>query len=258
LAEILFLNVLLDRCKRLNHTSTCWFHFTRNFPEEKYDRGILPIRDILDTLWTKLNNLAKLWISNSKWKEFRSWIEDANNDSKGSILYRDKLENSKTNQFGPYGLLIYDVNCFNIPICELDYLKDGSEVIYHICDAFQEMYKYNLFERYIRNTKPCIVKFLWPEANTVDIGHVLSALYYHVNTRKISLDNNPLFPGRGIIVPLKILKKLIIWKIKVSSTSFRIITISQLTQCSTRTKKTLTFFDNFKCTGITCVLSVIV
>ena len=197
-----FLHELQNKCNNINHTSTCWFHFTRNFPNEKYEDGILPLSEIIDDIWVSMYDLAKAWISSSEWLSFRSVIEDENNYSKSSELYRGKIDNSN-NQNGPYGFLIFDIDCFNKPISEWHYLKDGSEVVYHICDAFQEIYKHKLFRKYITSTKPYIVKFSWPEIDMIDVGHALSALYYFENTKKLGLDDNPCFSTRGRVVPYR-------------------------------------------------------
>lgn len=203
-----FLHELEKRCIRFNHTETCWFHFTRNFPDQHYDAGILPLPEVLDDLWFRLYDLAKSWISSAEWMNLRKEIEDENNNSKGSVLYRGKLENNSCVQYGPYALLIYDIDCFDEPISELDYLKDGSEMIYHMCDYFHVRYGQDLFERYRQNTKPCVVKFVQPTNNRDDIGEVLAALYYQ-GKNQMSLYSVSLFPGRGIKVPQFNIEKVV-------------------------------------------------
>lgn len=205
--EDIFLAELKKKCNHIKHTSTYWFHLTRIFSGEIFSRGILPLSMIIDDIWILLYNLAKSYISSSGWSNFQNKINDDNNYSKGSVLYRNKI-NSINNQQGPYGFLIFNVDCFNKSIFEWHYLKEGPEIIYHICDEFQNIYGYNLFEKYITSTKPCIVKYIWYDVNIIDIGYALSALYYVMSNQKLDKEQNPCFSTRGNIVPSENIEKI--------------------------------------------------
>jgi hypothetical protein len=192
---------------QFEYSTTNWFHFTRRFREEKYSRGLLPLGPILDFLWERLYRLSKQWVSQKEWETIRIEIEDESNYSKGSILYRGKLEDIYPQQSGPYGLLIYNVPCFDKSITTLEYLTDGSEMVYHICDYFQESRNHNLFELYLENTIPCAVKFTNHCTDEQNLEIALKALYYTYIGKTISLDSNPLTPGRGTAVkPEQIIK----------------------------------------------------
>ena len=45
--------------KSLKYDFTIWFHLTRTFPSKNFDKGILPLHNIIDEIWDSLYYLVK-------------------------------------------------------------------------------------------------------------------------------------------------------------------------------------------------------
>lgn len=204
-----FLHLLQKNAKYINHNSTSWFHLTRARSENEFTNGLLPLHKSLNTIWEFLYELACPVINNTEWLRFREITETGENESDGALMYRIK-KNKNNNQYGPYGFLAMNISCFDKPLSELHYLKDGAEIIYHICDAFKEYKNYNLFNKYLAATKPCIVKFVWMEPVLKDVGSALCLLHGKLTNMQLSYDSNPCFSTRGRTVPKENIEKIII------------------------------------------------
>lgn len=211
-SNLLFIKEIEKNGITINHTSTSWFHFTRNFPSEEYKKGLLPLNKILEYTWNKLYLLVKNEVQYDDWSDFKKLMNSGENYTKGATLYYDKI-NESNNQFGPYGFLVFDIDCFDKPIWDWHYLKGGSEIVYHICDAFQEIYKIDLFNIYISHTKPCIVKFEWNNNDKDNLIYALMTFINYYNNKKMYLGDIPCFSTRGSTIKFEAIEKVIYYDI---------------------------------------------
>lgn len=153
----------------------CWFHLTRvSQPETFYNKGILPLSDVINDIWTFLYTLIDHKISLLEWKQFRENL--SNNHS--SQLYNMKIKNSM--HWGPYAILVRELAFKAKEIDNHDYLRT-PEIVEDICQCCYERFEIDLLNHYIENTKPCIVKFI---DDDVRLDYVNRAIYYLYNTYK--------------------------------------------------------------------------
>ncbi len=85
---------------------TCWFHLTRTFPGNKFEQGILPLGEMINSIWDFLFTLIKDKITNKEWLDFRFQVEN-NYPNHLAYLYRLKAKDSF--HWGPYAVLVRDI-----------------------------------------------------------------------------------------------------------------------------------------------------
>lgn len=196
-------NVLLTRFKSKYDTScnfdaTCWFHGTRTSKSNKFERGIFPLKEIIDEIWDFLFSLLDNEFTEKDWADFRKGLE-SDLECQHSRSYRLKTKHSF--HWGPYAYLIKDIliKAEDITILH-DYLKT-SEIVEDICLCFKDCYGYNLLERYNQNTKRCIVKFKSCKVDSRYIGDVLWYLYKFLHKEEIGDECGTSFDGKGNKIP---------------------------------------------------------
>lgn len=176
-----------------DYDRTCWFHLTRTAPSNKFEQGILPLGQYLDSIWSFLYSLAKRHVTPEEWDRFR---QDMGSDHHAD-LYEMKAHDPM--HWGPYALLTRDHAFKPGEINNHDYLG-APEIIEDICICFSERYEFDLLGAFMRKTKPCIVKFFdGPRADCVS-----TAVYhlYNVHWRKsCSGQCNTCYDAEGVPVP---------------------------------------------------------
>lgn len=201
---------LKDNSKEFSYKSTIFFHCTRIFEGDNFDEGLLPLSSVIKDMWNKLYGLAKNKLSKAEWDEFRKKLENENYyDYCGSATqYRDKASNYCNND-GPYGFLVYQIDCFDKPISTWHYLADGPEIVYHICDSFKEIYKWNLFDRFVKNTFPVIIKFQYDMADYDMLKYAVNVLFCNTFNKELHWESNPCYSTRGMPIPKENIEKII-------------------------------------------------
>lgn len=144
----------------------CWFHLTRTFPGNTFDKGILPLGDALVLIW---EHLLKIF----KGTEHHSHLHKL----KENGIENDHYQLKEPNPFhwGPSAMLVRDVAFRAREIGNHDYLRI-PEIVEDICNGYYDKYGLNIYDEVFKSLKPCIVKF---KSNfRIDEGCVKSALYY--------------------------------------------------------------------------------
>ena len=86
-----------------------YFHGTRAFaPTVFHQRGILPLDQIVEELWTRLRGLAGDDVSDDEWTSFRSSVVDGDAGDHDGHLYRSKTGSRL--HFGPNALLVREIH----------------------------------------------------------------------------------------------------------------------------------------------------
>jgi len=133
---------------------TMWFHLTRVFNKDTFKKGIRPLKLIIDEIWQDLYSIIKDDISYNDWHQFREKME-TDFESHYADLYRSKTMDLKSG--GPFGVL-NKLIAFNLTkIYYHDYLR-VPEIIEDIAIYLNEYCNYDLMDKYLKNTKPCIVQ----------------------------------------------------------------------------------------------------
>ena len=157
---------------RCSFDATCWFHFTRTSKTNKFRNGILPLGNIIDSIWEFLFNLLEGTLSKDEWSSFRKCVEN-DDQSRSAHLYQNKLRDPRL--WGPYALLIREFGFRTTEIGNHDYLR-VPEIVEDICFCFEQKYgSHDLSNQFQTNTFPCVVKFI---ENHADQGNLETALYY--------------------------------------------------------------------------------
>ncbi len=146
----------IDPLSLLTPKGIYWFHATRVPPATTFQEGILPLSARLENLWSLLGQLATGWVTQAEWEYFRM-----NMRGHGAERYKLKLSHGVISE-GPFAFLVRDAILRPNEISSHDYL-DIPEIVEDICLSFEEMYARPLRERFLGETKPCIVKFLSDE-----------------------------------------------------------------------------------------------
>ncbi|WP_143073697.1 hypothetical protein [Actinokineospora terrae] len=149
---------------------TYFFHGTRTFDSGGFSvRGVLPLTDVLDELWTSLHSLIGHIVTRSEWEAHRRAIETTTAGGHGGWQYRLKTRDPGIHA-GPYAHLIRELHLTPSPERH-DYLAVPEIVqdIARTCD-------FNLIERYTEATTPCVVKF----RTSANEEHAYQAAFWYV------------------------------------------------------------------------------
>jgi hypothetical protein len=197
--DFVFSEVRKVMALRGDYDRTCWFHLTRTVPSNNFEQGVLPLGLCLDPIWGFLYSLAKKHVSPEEWGEFRRDMGSHHH----AWLYEMKASDSK--HWGPYALLTRDHAFKPEEIGNHDYLG-APEIVEDVCICFSERHEFDLLGAFIRNTRPCVVKFFdGPRSDCVP-----TAAYHLYNTHRgsgCSTRCNTCYDGGGVpVAPERILK----------------------------------------------------
>ena len=171
-----------------------YFHVTRcSDPSIFFDRGLQPLGEVLNDIWTFLFGLLRDELSLEEWNLFRKESETTNLWNCDN--YKSKIQDRSVAE-GPFGFLIREIAFNPSPCSNVDYYRMGSEIVGDICNCFEGYYSLDLLKRYLEATKSCIVKFrALNKAGAVETALYYLYLYYH----KMEFDDflNCCFDGKG-------------------------------------------------------------
>ena len=129
-----------------------FFHGTRAFePQLLPQRGLLPLRAVLDDLWKRMHDLAPE-ISYEDFLGLRERLEDGRIEA---LTYKHRLD---SHDDGPNGVLIRDV-LVNPTAYHSSHFIRIPEIVEDICIAARSELHVDLEPRFERATTPCIVEF---------------------------------------------------------------------------------------------------
>lgn len=173
---------------------TYYFHATRLFKNQSFDKGIIPLRFSIDYIWISLYDLIKNTIPLKEWLIFRQKITSNNYPNLYTNLYSMKI----TDDFhhGPFGFLIREVIFKPRKLGNWDYLGT-PEIVYDICTTFQKYYNVNLINKYLKNSEPYIVKFKSIITSKSLLGISLTYIYCKLKNIEIWRDCSFAFDGKG-------------------------------------------------------------
>jgi hypothetical protein len=192
---------LLDAFRRtfhanLSYDATCWFHLTRVAENSNFEAGILPLDQVLDSIWDFLYNLLDGAISEKQWKDFRQGKLQSAHHLAGD--YAMKIENRF--HWGPYAILTKELAFKPNEVHNHDYFL-GPEIVEDICICFEKIYKIELLSLFQKGTKPCIVKFIDHNPREDYVRTALWHLYASRRQETCSSYCSNCFDGRGVAVP---------------------------------------------------------
>jgi hypothetical protein len=187
-----------------NFDFTYWFHLTRTYEFNSFNEGILPLNENINRIWDYLYTLLKDDFTHNVWERYRSDLEHDNLDKRlddmGIFHYKNKI--GKSLHWGPYAMLIRDVAFKSKEMGNHDYLN-VPEIIEDICSPFDTIHNYNLLDKFIKNTKPCIIQFKHSTSKSYYLGPILFYLYSIHHNRGLSIHSNMCFNGNGVKIPQK-------------------------------------------------------
>jgi hypothetical protein len=177
-----------------NLSETYWFHVTRLFSDNTISQcGILSLANMEDVLWAKLRFLCKASVSESEWNDFVIAAKSCNR-------YKSK---QNVTSLGPFGFLIFEpIHLYrNKKLVNRDYSK-GSELVDDICNGSDSHIGSLLWDLYLRETNPYIVKFSAPSSNyetPTAILYLWTKTWQPENIGSFAI--NTCFDGNGATIP---------------------------------------------------------
>jgi hypothetical protein len=168
----------------ISYNGTYFFHASRCDDIKRYEKGILPLNEIIDEVWSFLYSLIKEIFDQQEWKKFRDELENGLKCS-GGFTYRLRVKDSF--HWGPDAFLIKEVIFKLKELGQHNYLKI-PEIVEDICRCFEEKYKIDLLQAYIKKTDPCIIKFKTSNNDQKYIATAILYLYEKFNNMDISSD----------------------------------------------------------------------
>lgn len=129
-----------------------FFHGTRAFdPALFLQRGLLPLREILDDLWQRMQRLAPE-VRSEDFTALRKGLEDGRVKA---LTYKHRID---THDDGPHGVLVRDVLLDPESYSASEFLRI-PEIVEDICVAAHSEFEVDLQPRFERATTPCVVEF---------------------------------------------------------------------------------------------------
>lgn len=179
--------------QKIEMDAVCWFHLTRTYKGNLFLEGILPLGDVIEELWEFLFSLMD-GFSRDKWDGLKKTIR--NKEGHDAFLYNMKTSDSI--HWGPYAILIRDAAFRYEEIGNHNYLGI-PEIVEDICRCFDQFYQ--LENRFLRATSPCVVKFISYETKEYYLGIALYYLYKVLHGEALSLNSNTCFDGGNKKIP---------------------------------------------------------
>ena len=191
--EYLFRHIsdILGTPKSFN--TICWFHGTRTTEGNLFQKGILPLGEILPEIWDILCNLAEN-------KETKERLKKMQLD--GFSNFHFEYKSTDPFHWGPYGILVKDVAKYATKLGQHDYLA-MPEIIEDICNGYEKKYGESIIEIYQEKLKPCIIKFT-TQADNNCINEIIAALSYaytDIRRKKVSMNAVTCFDGHNSTIP---------------------------------------------------------
>lgn len=181
--------------------ATCWFHLTRTVQSNKFEQGILPLGQVIDSIWDMLFGLLNNSFPLEQWIEFRKGMEgEYPRDDPRVFDYRLKVHDEF--HWGPYAYLLKEYALYDYKNSrELTHYFDKAEVVENICISFKQRYHIDLLKMFKKNTQPCVVQFIDHNFTT---RHLVAALRYLYFTYHEAIDLFggliPTYDGKGVVV----------------------------------------------------------
>lgn len=162
-----------------------WFHGTRVLQPGSLRTGIHPLNEQIDRIWQDLFGLARRWVSEDQWSEFRRDVETID-VGEGSVRYRHRLRHQ--GDWGPHAVLVRDALVMPERFLAVDYLNT-PETIEDICLSFARHFPHSLLTLFQEASRPCIVKFHDDQPRPDAIGAATAYIYCIAHKEPCALCN---------------------------------------------------------------------
>lgn len=169
-----------------------WFHLTRVLSSTQFQDGILPLGQVLPSIWTML------------FKLFTGTHHEARLRAMQAAGVADRHFNFKTNnsdQWGPFAMLVRDVAFFSAEVHNHDYLRT-PEIVEDICNGYREQFGENIQAAIEHSMVPTIVKF-WSTYQGYGLESAMCYAYCCVHKEQLRSSANTCFDGEGTTVPFE-------------------------------------------------------
>jgi len=174
-----------------------WFHASRARPGSAFSEGLLPTNQALPLLWAIFADLAKRWVSDREWADYRRSFTVS--DRYFAVQHRMKCQ--APGWEGPFAFLVRDaaigLHCGHKSFTSI------PEVAEDICGDFEQVFGQPLRNEYVKATAPCLVVFSVPGPRVGAVGAALTYVYRTIHQAPQSLMSNTNFSGSGRAVAPK-------------------------------------------------------
>lgn len=179
-----------------------WFHGTRCKLNSDFKDGILPLNEMVERIWDDLYSLISSELSFEKWMEFRK------HKMSGHYAFLYHLKTKSKIHWGPFAMLVKPILFIPKNVGNHDYLKI-PEIIEDIIICFNSLYpKIKLEEKFLQNSRPCIVKFITPITDWNFLEPALNYLYHEINGLNHSYSSNTCYDGKGKRIPKELITEI--------------------------------------------------
>ena len=113
---------------------------------------------------------------------------------------RHRIKVRDSHHWGPYGVLTRDVAFKAQEVGNHDYFR-APEIVEDICGCFEDGFGVNLLDRFVRSTKPCVVKFIDKETRSDCLPAAVYYLYTVWRGDKLSDQCSTCFNGKASPIP---------------------------------------------------------
>ncbi len=175
-----------------NLTQVNWFHLTRAFDASNFTKGILPVNDVIESIWINLINNKPDKATN---------LRQLKDGDQLDPLYWDRIEDISL--VGPYGFLVREVSIYTMNIGYHSFLK-MPEIIDYICRGYKNLFGYDITEEVKNLLTPIIVKFRSQKILSKDcIESAVFYLYLKIKRKELNDYASTNFNGRNSAIPAK-------------------------------------------------------
>ncbi len=176
----------------------CFFHGTRSVdPIAQFADGLRPLGEIVDRVWSDLEQIASRYCDERAWERFRRSVEQ-DHPAHNACLYRMKVNDRL--HWGPMGFLIREVALKPKATGCRDYTNRPAEIVEDICICFKESHGIDLEYEYSQATRPCLIKFQGrADSHYVDVA--VEYLCLSIHRRGFSAESPICYNAGDVAVP---------------------------------------------------------
>jgi hypothetical protein len=172
-------------------TRVAWFHLTRTPRTTNFSDGILPLGEILDTIWDTLSSLLE---SENQINNLAKMRQHGVNNFHYNLKCPDSLHH------GPYAMLVRAAAFNAHKICNHDYLET-PEIIEDICSGYETQFGEGIHDTILSKLNKCIVKFESEKSIEENLlAPVLLYCWCEIRNAELSSCANTCFDSAGVAI----------------------------------------------------------
>ncbi len=178
------------------------FHGTRTLSDSSLAKGLNPLNLQFDQICEDLYVLARHWIDHSQWQGFKNGVVQGDGlESSQRIRHRLTFKDD----WGPHAVLVRDALIQPSRFSAVNYLR-APETIEDICESFEKHFGHDLLARFIRASRPYIVKIKEEPPRHDVVGSALAYLWCWLREEDCTMCNTCLDSTSTIIPPSSIVE----------------------------------------------------